>query len=102
MKIYLVGNKSDLEHSRKVFKEDINLLMEEYQIEYYIETSAKTGLNSQKLFSDIGKTLFKSFELYKNSSNSFSSKNSSSIKIHNTQEGMAKEELVKPDSKGCC
>ncbi len=105
VKIFLVGNKSDLDNERKVFKHEINLLMEEYQIEYYIETSAKSGLNTQKLFCDIGKILFNSFEIYKESSLSFCSKNYSSVKIHNRQEKMENveiENLNKPDSKGCC
>lgn len=103
VKIFLVGNKCDLEHSRMVFQKDIDLLMEENQIEYYIETSAKSGLNTKKLFSDIGKKLFNSFESYKSTSLSFKSNDSSSIKIHNTSHIMARKELPKPPkSKGCC
>ena len=53
-----------MEESRVIQKEDAEKLKEEYGIEYFIEASAKTGLNVQKIFVKAAKILFKEYILY--------------------------------------
>ena len=61
--------------------------MKEYDITYYIETSAKTGFNSTKLFLDIVKIMYDNFLAYKEKgSKSIYSKNSSSIHIYSKKQ----------------
>ena len=47
--LFLVGNKSDLEHQRVVSFEEADSLAKYYKIDY-IETSAKTGMNVNFMF----------------------------------------------------
>jgi len=65
-KIFLIGNKVDLEESRVILKEQGEQLKEEYDIEYFIEASAKTGFNVQKIFVKAAKLLLKDYILYNN------------------------------------
>ena len=50
IRLFLVGNKSDLEIERTVNKEIIDNLIFKYNIDYYIETSAKDGNKIYILF----------------------------------------------------
>ena len=52
MRIYLVGNKSDLDTFRQVSQEDIQLFMKENKCKYF-EVSAKSGQNVVKVFEEI-------------------------------------------------
>jgi GTPase SAR1 family protein len=56
--IILVGNKSDLEDERMVTLEDALALKNEFNMLYFIETSAKSGDNVLNAFSDISKFLY--------------------------------------------
>ena len=57
IKIFLIGNKADLEDKRVVSYEQGEKKKEEYGFDLFLETSAKTGLNAQKLFFEAGKIL---------------------------------------------
>ena len=63
-KIFLIGNKADLEKSRVIQKEQGEKLKEEYGIEYFIEASAKTGFNVQEIFIKAAKLLFQEYITY--------------------------------------
>ncbi len=45
IKVFLIGNKSDLEDERKVSKEEAQKLCKDRDLTYFIETSAKNGDN---------------------------------------------------------
>ncbi len=67
IKIILVGNKNDLSNKRAVKEDEVQKLIKEYDIDYYIETSAKTGENVEKLFVEASKILYKEYmEITKN------------------------------------
>ena len=61
--IVLIGNKSDLNNSRKISKELIEDFCKKNDIENYFETSAKTGENVHELFRSILKQLFIKFAM---------------------------------------
>jgi GTPase SAR1 family protein len=65
-KIFLIGNKADLEESRVIQKEQGEKLKEDYGIEYFIEASAKTGFNVQEIFVKAAKILFQEYITYNN------------------------------------
>ena len=65
-KIFLIGNKADLEESRVIKKEQGEKLKEEFDIDYFIEASAKTGLNVQEIFVKAAKILFQEYISYNN------------------------------------
>ena len=50
VKVFLIGNKADLEDSRLINKEQALQLQKDYDLDSFMETSAKTGLNAQELF----------------------------------------------------
>ena len=65
IRLFLVGNKSDLEKERTVNKEIIDELIYKYNIDYYIETSAKDGNKVIDLFKTIALFLYDDYINYK-------------------------------------
>ena len=65
IKIILVGNKSDLEKERKVSYEEGERLKNKHNIDYFIETSAKTGNNAKNVLIEAAKILYKEYILIK-------------------------------------
>lgn len=75
IKVILIGNKCDLESNRKVtYQEGLDLSIK-FDLDLFLETSAKTGLNAKEVFLNAGKILY-SFYL-KNNSNKSSDKDKS-------------------------
>lgn len=66
VKIFLVGNKADLEDKRQVTKEQGEKFCKDHKITFFTETSAKTGFNIQNVFFEVGKELYKQHEEIKN------------------------------------
>ena len=58
MNVFLVGNKADLEDKRQVSKERAEEFCKSHQMNFFLETSAKTGLNVQNVFIEASKLLF--------------------------------------------
>ena len=65
IKIFLIGNKADLEDKREVKLEQAKLYKNENDIHYFCETSAKNGLNAQEVFIEAAKLLYKEHLKYK-------------------------------------
>ena len=65
IKIFLIGNKADLEDKRVVMKETAENFKNEYDLDFFMETSAKTGMNDQELFVEVAKLLYKDYKKYK-------------------------------------
>ena len=68
IKIFLIGNKKDLEEKREVPIDKAKKFYEEHDIEIFMESSAKTGFNAQKIFIEAAKILYqenKKLELIK-------------------------------------
>ena len=63
-KIFLIGNKSDLEEKRKIEKEMGEKYKEENNLDFFIETSAKTGFNAQTIFIEAAKILYLDWKKY--------------------------------------
>ena len=57
-KIFLIGNKADLENERKISYEQGKKCKENNKFDLFMETSAKTGLNAQKVFITAAKELY--------------------------------------------
>ena len=50
IKIFLIGNKCDLEKERKINQSDGEKICNEYEMDFFFETSAKTGFNVNEIF----------------------------------------------------
>ena len=58
IKIFLIGNKADLEDQREVKFNEAKQFKEENGIHYFSEASAKSGLNAQQVFIEAAKLLY--------------------------------------------
>ena len=56
-----MGNKVDLEDDRTVNVKEAEELVNDLDMNYFIETSAKTGFNAEKIFIQAAKLLYKEF-----------------------------------------
>ena len=65
IKIFLIGNKSDLEDERVVSKEEAEQFKKDYELDLFMETSAKEGINAKELFTEAPQILFKDYSKYK-------------------------------------
>lgn len=61
VKIFLIGNKSDLNEAREVPTEKAEQFMKDNDLKLFLESSAKTGLNINKLFAEAAIFLYEEF-----------------------------------------
>ena len=61
VRVFLVGNKSDLENERVVTKEEAEKFKTEKKLDKFIETSAKTGENARSALLEAAKLLYKDY-----------------------------------------
>ena len=102
VKIFLVGNKNDLEENRKVSFEEGQKFYKEHKLNLFIETSAKTGLNVQELFKKVAIILNQDHMVYKD----MATKSDKALKLPTMEEENAnaweKEEDENERKKWCC
>ena len=55
IKVFLIGNKADLEESRLINIEQGQQLQKDFDLDLFMETSAKSGLNTTELFIEAAK-----------------------------------------------
>ena len=65
VKIFLIGNKADLEVSREVTEQMGEQMKTEQNFDLFMETSAKTGFNAEKVFIEAAKVLYQDYLSYK-------------------------------------
>ncbi len=92
IKIFLIGNKADLEDKRLIYKEQGEKCKDEYDLDYFIETSAKTGMNAREIFIEAVKILYDNYLLYRKEKK---------IKENNTSNLKLTNKKVKK-KKNCC
>ena len=61
VRIFLVGNKADLEEARQVSKEEGMKYKTDQGLDLFMETSAKTGLNARNVLIEAAKTLYNDY-----------------------------------------
>ena len=66
IKIFLIGNKADLEDKRRLTKEQGEQLCNDHKLAFFMETSAKTGFNVQNVLIQVAKELYLQHEEIKN------------------------------------
>ncbi|MCQ2818463.1 MAG: GTP-binding protein [archaeon] len=99
VKMFLIGNKVDLENERDVLYEDGEKYAKDYEFNVFMETSAKTGLNTKDLFIKAATILYEDYIKYgRERSNSTASEGS----FRNNSEIMVLSEKEKEEKKGSC
>lgn len=66
-KVFLIGNKLDMEEHRKVPKELALQYKNDFKIDYFTECSAKSGINAQSVFIEATKILYSDYLKYRES-----------------------------------
>ena len=61
IKVFLIGNKVDLVDERKVTEEEAKKFKEDYMLNLYMETSAKTGFNAREIFIEAARVLYREY-----------------------------------------
>ena len=61
VRVFLIGNKRDLEKERLVSKEEGETFKEQKKLDRFIETSAKTGENARIVMVEAAKILYKDY-----------------------------------------
>ena len=103
IKIFLIGNKIDLEEKRQISYKTGEKFSNENNINFFLETSAKTGINVQDVFLNAAKILYQDHLKYKDRT----SRPDSIIRFPSSidEKGstlIEDEELEKPRKKICC
>ena len=99
VKIFLIGNKLDLENIREVSFDEGKKYANEHNACYFNETSAKNGLNAKEVFIQAAKVLYLDYLKYKNKGLGAGNRNSNSRKITIP---MKKHNKKKKKKEGCC
>lgn len=106
VKVFLIGNKTDLEDKRKVTKDVAEEFAKDNNLDLFIETSAKTGFNAKTVFIEAAKSLYIEHLRYKDRSSrpgSISSmRTNSHQKIPKPVTITEEEHNKKEEKKGCC
>ena len=100
IKLFLIGNKVDLEDNREVLFEEAKKYAKENGFVYVNETSAKKGLNTKLVFIQAAKILYLEYLKYTNKGKIDENEN---IKSNNVKKvKINKEKEIKRDKGGCC
>ena len=90
IKVFLIGNKADLEEKRVINKDEAEKYKNDYDLDYFIETSAKTGMNAQEIFVQAAKVLYDDYILYNNEKKN--KENNTNTKLTNKPETTKKKQ----------
>lgn len=106
LKIFLIGNKADLEDKRVIQQSTAEELAKEHNLHLFMETSAKSGQNCHELFIKAAQMLVEEYKKYKelNGRDSNVSENNS-ITIsndNNNEKENIKDDNDKNRRKKCC
>ena len=96
--IFIVGNKSDLEHLRVINKEDGENIAAQYDLKFY-ETSCQNGNNVEKCFKDLTKELYEILKLNEAKLNNEGNGENSN---KNKDQNLVLNEKKSKNKKKCC
>ena len=101
-KVFLIGNKVDLDNERVITKEQGETFYKTNKLNLFIESSAKTGFNAKRVFIKAAKLLLDEHLKYKEAGIPNTQTDESSEEV--MQKPAKKKELEKGNEKkkGCC
>jgi Ras-related protein Rab-2A len=108
LRIFLIGNKADLEDQRLISKKAAEELVKDHNIDLFMETSAKTGSNAQEVFVKAAKMLLEDYKKYSENEGRDSNFNGDKSSISLSAQENEKENEISNDNedkirrKKCC
>ena len=98
-KVFLIGNKVDLEKERVISKEEGEKFKENNKLNLFMEASAKSGLNAQNIFVQAAYALYQDYLNYKGQEQSVKSE----VTVKTMELSTKKiEKDKKKNTGGCC
>ena len=98
-KVFLIGNKVDLEKERVISKEEGEKFKENNKLNLFMEASAKSGLNAQNIFVQAAYALYQDYLKYKGQEQSVKSE----VTVKTMELSTKKiEKDKKKNTGGCC
>lgn len=107
-KLFLIGNKNDLEDKRAVEYQAGKKLADDLEMDYFAETSAKTGFNAKKVFFKAARILLDDFYKQKNNIDGGRNKSGTTsvtksyIANNETKGGQRLSKRKLEEKSGCC
>jgi Ras-related protein Rab-2A len=101
-KVFLIGNKIDLESERKVTKEQGEQFCKENKINGFLEASAKTGVNAQNIFIKAAQVLYDDYENYQKKTEIAGRNTSNNNGIPQQMDRKRIDNKPKKEQGGCC
>ena len=101
-KVFLIGNKIDLENERKITREQGESYAKSNKLNLFIESSAKTGFNSNKIFIKAAKMLYDEHLKYKDAEDSTTTPSEEGAQNDKKTLEMMKQPITKKEKGGCC
>ena len=95
VRIILVGNKADLENERKVAREEGEKYKLDNNLDFFMETSAKTGKNARNVLIEASKILYNDYLKLEQNMNKVEEPTKKKEGTRNLAQPIKKE-------KGCC
>ena len=103
VKIFLIGNKYDLEEKRKISYDEGNKFNKEYGLNLFLETSAKTGFNAQKVFAEAANILYEDNLKYKERvSNADRNNSNNDVEFGQDNQLIIEDDNYVPKKRKCC
>ena len=101
-KVFLIGNKIDLENERKITREQGENFAKTNKLHLFLESSAKTGFNAKKVFIKAAKVLYDEHLKYKNIEDNASQNSGEQNEGGDTAEKLKPVGVNDKKKKGCC
>ena len=101
-KVFLIGNKIDLENERKITREQGENFAKTNKLHLFLESSAKTGFNAKKVFIKAAKVLYDEHLKYKNIEDNANPNSGEQNEGGDTAEKLKPVGFNDKKKKGCC
>ena len=101
-KVFLIGNKIDLENERKITREQGENFAKTNKLHLFLESSAKTGFNAKKVFIKAAKVLYDEHLKYKNIEDNANPNSGEQNEAGDTAEKLKPVGVNDKKKKGCC
>jgi len=98
IRIFLVGNKADLEEKREVQKEDGLKYKNDQKLDMFMESSAKTGYNARNVLVEAAKILYKDYLKLRDAEENEKNPN----KNNSGNQKISKQDGGQKEKKKCC